>query len=72
MGGNHSSKSYWVSLDEGSMRRGVSFHVYKGDEVVAHNLSVSELENFLVNHVGDLSIHEILPVEDAEYDDASF
>ena len=43
------------------------FHVYKKDspetKVVAHNLTVDELEERLKNKDIDTSIHEIVPIE---------
>ena len=72
MGGNHSSKSYWVSLEEVDGMRGLSFHVYKGEEVLRSDISIDDLEEFLVKHHGHLHKFEIVALEDPEYDDASF
>ena len=69
--GNHSSKSYSVS-SRGSDMRTVSFHIYKGEEVVLHNLSVDQLEKFLVDHHGNIGVFDIVALEDPEYDEASF
>ena len=74
MDGSHSLKSYWDLLDDQRYRKmtGLSFHVYKGDKTVAVNLTVQELEDFLIENIKDISIHEIMPLEDVEYDDASY
>jgi hypothetical protein len=51
------------------------FHVYKKNssstEVVAHSLSVDELEQRLVDKSVDMSIHEIQPCQ-VEYNEASY
>tara|TARA_E500000331_G_scaffold112785_1_gene109916 strand:- start:637 stop:798 length:162 start_codon:yes stop_codon:yes gene_type:complete len=52
--------------------RTVSFHIYKGEEVVSHNLSVDQLEKFLVDHRGNIGVFDIIALEDPEYDEASF
>jgi len=69
--GRHSSKSYSVS-SRGSDVRTVSFHIYKGEEVVSHNLSIDQLEKFLVDHHGNIGVFDIIALEDPEYDEASF
>ena len=69
--GRHSSKSSGVS-SRGSDMRTVSFHIYKGEEVVSHNLSVDQLEKFLVDHHGNIGVFDIVALEDPEYDEASF
>ncbi len=69
--GRHSSKSYSVSSG-GSDVRTVSFHIYKGEEVVSHNLSIDQLEKFLVDHHGNIGVFDIIALEDPEYDEASF
>ena len=52
------------------------FHVYKKNTdqtiVIAHNLTVDQLEEKLKNKKVDLSIHEIQQVTDASDPDASF
>ena len=52
------------------------FHVYKKNTdqtiVIAHNLTVDQLEEKLKNKTVDLSIHEIQQVADAFDPDASF
>tara|TARA_B100000287_G_scaffold148744_1_gene140461 strand:+ start:266 stop:427 length:162 start_codon:yes stop_codon:yes gene_type:complete len=52
--------------------RTVSFHIYKGEEVVSHNLSIDQLEKFLVDHHGNIGVFDIIALEDPEYDEASF
>ncbi len=72
MVGNHSSKSYSDILNEANSMRGLSFHVYKGEEVLRSDISIDDLEEFLVKHRGHLHKFEIVALEDPEYDDASF
>jgi len=52
------------------------FHVYKKDsletKVIAHNLTVDELEEMLKNKDIDTAIHEIVPIEHQGYTDASY
>ena len=52
------------------------FHVYKKDsletKVIAHNLTVDELEEKMKNKDIDISIHEIVPIEPQGYTDASY
>ena len=69
--GRHSSKSSGVS-SRGSNMRTVSFHIYKGEEVVSHNLSIDQLEKFLVDHHGNIGVFDIVALEDPEYDEASY
>lgn len=69
--GRHSLKSSGVSLPGNNMRE-VSFHIYRGDEVIAHNLSIDELEEFLVAHHGNISKFEMIACENPEYDEASY
>ena len=51
------------------------FHVYKKNssstEVVAHSLTVDEVEQGLVDRSIDLSLHEIQPCQ-VEYTEASY
>tara|TARA_B100000029_G_scaffold327434_1_gene319832 strand:- start:654 stop:818 length:165 start_codon:yes stop_codon:yes gene_type:complete len=54
------------------MQDTISFHIYKGDEVVSHNLSIEELEEFLVKRRGHLHNYEIVAVAGEHYDEASF
>ena len=72
MVGNHSSKSYSDILNEVNSMKGLSFHVYKGEEVLKSDISIDDLEEFLVKHHGHLHKFEIVALEDPEYDDASF
>tara|TARA_B100000902_G_C26548458_1_gene545966 strand:- start:36 stop:215 length:180 start_codon:yes stop_codon:yes gene_type:complete len=52
------------------------FHVYKKNTdqtiVIAHNLTVDQLEEKLKDKTVDLSLHEIQQVTDASDPDASF
>jgi len=49
------------------------FHVYdKNDEVIAHTLSVDELEKLLESKIVNTSKHLVVPVEDQGYTDASY
>ena len=49
------------------------FHVYdKNDEVIAHTLSVDELERLLESKIINTSLHQVVPVEDQGYSDASY
>jgi hypothetical protein len=51
---------------------GLTFHVYQEDEVVAHNITVDDLEMLIKNNVVDVMIHDVVPVLEYEMDDASF
>ncbi len=70
--GRHSSRSSGVLSPESNMQDTISFHIYKGDEVVSHNLSIEELEEFLVKRRGHLHSYEIVAVAGEHYDEASF
>ena len=50
----------------------ILFHVYdKKSEVVAHTLTVGELEDMLKNEQINTSKHEIVPVWEPPYDEIS-
>ena len=50
----------------------ILFHVYdKKSEVVAHTLTVEELEDMLKNEEINTSKHEIVPVWEPPYDEIS-
>jgi len=50
----------------------ILFHVYdKKSEVVAHTLTVEELEDMLKNEQINTSKHEIVPVWEPPYDEIS-
>jgi len=71
MVGNHSSKSYLDILDEVNGMKGLSFHVYRGEEVIAVNIPISELEQILLKEE-NLSLVDVMPLQEVEYDDASY
>lgn len=49
----------------------ISFHVYREDEVIAVNVPISELEKILLKEK-NLSVVDVMPLQEVEYDDASF
>tara|TARA_B100000902_G_scaffold108216_1_gene109907 strand:- start:810 stop:983 length:174 start_codon:yes stop_codon:yes gene_type:complete len=49
----------------------ISFHVYRDDEVIAVDVPVSELENILLKEK-NLSAVDVMPLQEVEYDDASY
>jgi len=51
--------------------KGLSFHVYRGEEVIAVNIPISELEQILLKEE-NLSLVDVMPLQEVEYDDASY
>jgi len=72
MDGKHSSRYSRDFLHGVKLMSGLTFHVYQEDEVVAHNITVDDLEMLIKNNVVDVMIHDVVPVLEYEMDDASF